>query len=60
MRRQEMRERREEEEAAARRREEERHTLEHDVGVVVPRTPPPRVICVGAGAPVSEISEAWH
>ena len=36
MRRQEMRERREEEEAAARRREEERHTLEHDVSVVVP------------------------
>ena len=60
MRRQEIQETREKEEAAARRQEEERHTLEHDVGVVVPRTPPPRVICVGAGAPVSEISEVWH
>ena len=54
--REDAQERRAEEEAAARRREEERRVLERESGF--PHTPPPRVIRVGASAPVSAISES--
>ena len=56
IRREDAQERRTEEEAAARRREEERRVLERESGF--PHTPPPRVIRVGASAPVSAISES--